>query len=153
MQMILRTGITGFYWRTQLPEFPFADFKRMAYACAIPCGYNVTSTSERGVTPTFHTAALESPDDRVHVLGHSIFPIFAFADPREDYLCELTFRDIKTIADALIQMFPDVIIATLDDLSKPITKTDLEKLDRAEIEQVKYWKPATIGELAFNWWD
>jgi hypothetical protein len=50
-------------------------------------------------------------------------------------------------------LFPHVTIATLEELSRPIAKTDLDQLDRAEIEQVKYWKPHTIGELAFNWWD
>jgi hypothetical protein len=151
--MIVRTGITSFYSRSKLPEFPFAEFKRMAYACAIPCGYNVTGLLQRGVTPNFHTATLESPNECVQMLGHSTFPIFAFTEPREEYSCELTFRDVATIARLLIQMFPDVTIATLEDLSRPIVKTDLDQLDRAEIEQVKYWKPQTIGELAFNWWD
>jgi hypothetical protein len=108
---------------------------------------------ERGVTPNFHTATLESPNDLVQLLGHSTFPIFAFTEPREVYSCELKFRDVPIIANLLNQMFPDVIIATLEELSKPIAKTDLAQLDRAEIAQVNYWKPQTIGELAFNWWD
>jgi hypothetical protein len=32
--MIVRTGITSFYWRKKLPEFPFDDFKRIVYAIA-----------------------------------------------------------------------------------------------------------------------
>jgi hypothetical protein len=151
--MIVQTGITSFYGRNKLPEFPFAEFKRMAYACAIPCGYSITRLLERGVTPNFHTAKLESPGKSVDLLGHSTFPIFAFAEPREEYSCELTFLDVPTIASLLTQLFPSVIIATLEELSRPLAKTDLDQLDRAEIEQVKYWKPHTIGELAFNWWD
>jgi len=151
--MIVRTGITSFYLRKKLPEFLFDDFKRIAYACAIPCGYSVTALFERGVTPNFHTAVLESRTDRVHLLGHSTYPIFAFADPREEYSCELSFRDLAVVAESLERMFPDVTIATVAELSRHITTTDLKMLDRAEMEQVKYWKPATIGQLAFNWWD
>ncbi|WP_145058448.1 hypothetical protein [Adhaeretor mobilis] len=131
----------------------FDDFKRIAYGCATPCGYAVTALTERGLTPNFHTAALENGNDRVHLLGHSSYRIIAFANPREDYSCELSFRDLPVIAEALRQMFPDVTIATVEELSRPVTKTELELLDRAEIEQVKYWKPVTVGELAFNWWD
>ena len=151
--MIVRTGITSFYGRNKLPEFPFAEFKSMAYACAIPCGYSVTHLLERGMTPNFHTAKLEGPDESFDLLGHSTFPIIAFAEPREEYSCELKFRDVVPIANLLNQMFPDVTVATLDELSRPIAMTDLNQLDRAEIEQVKYWKPHTIGELAYNWWD
>ena len=60
---------------------------------------------------------------------------------------------MDSIAKLLEEIFPNVIVARLDELSRTITKSDLSLLDRAEIEQVKYWKPATIGELAFNWWD
>jgi hypothetical protein len=151
--MIVRTGITSFYGRNKLPEFPFAEFKRIAYACAIPCGYSVARLLERGATPNFHTATLEGPDESVDLLGHSTFPIIAFAEPREEYSCELKFRDVVPISSLLNQMFPDVSVATLDELARPIGKTDLDQLDRAEMEQVKYWKPYTIGELAFNWWD
>ena len=151
--MIVRVGITSFYSRNVLPEFLFDDFKRIAYACAIPCGYTVAALFERGVTPNFHTAVLESDNDRVHLLGHSTYPIFAFAEPREDHSCQLVFRDQPLISEALQRLYPDVEVASLEELSSPISKSDLEKLDRAEIEQVKYWQPTTIGELAFNWWD
>ena len=125
----------------------------MALACATRSGFSVADLIERGITPNFHTAVLENGNDRLHMLGHSTYPIIAFAEPRESYSCVLVFRDARSIAESLLEMFPDVIIATTAELSKPITNTDLDKLNRAEIEQVKYWKPSTVGELAFNWWD
>lgn len=151
--MILRTGITSFYYRHRLPEYPFDDFKRIVYACAARSGFTITDIRERDVTPNFHIAVLEASGDCFHVLGHSNFPIFAFAEPREHYSCELVFRDMISITKLLEDMFPYVIVARLDELSRTITKSDLSQLDQAELEQVKYWKPATIGELAFNWWD
>lgn len=151
--MIVRVGITSLYSRKRLPEFSFDDFKRMAYGCAIPCAYTVAALLERGVTPNFHTAVLENQNCRVHLLGHSTYPIFAFAEPREVHSCQLVFRDELQISEVLKQSYPHVEVATLEELSSPISKSDLEKLDRAEIDQIKYWKPSTIGELAFNWWD
>jgi hypothetical protein len=26
-------------------------------------------------------------------------------------------------------------------------------LDHAELEQISYWRPSTVGELIFNYWD
>lgn len=151
--MIVRTGITSFYYRRKLPEYPFDDFKQIVYACAARGGFAVTELRERDVTPNFHFAILEAGGDCFHVLGHSNFPIFAFTEHREHYSCLLVFRDMDSIAKLLEEMFPDVIVARLDELARPITKSDLSVLDSAELEQVKYWKPVTIGELAFNWWD
>ena len=151
--MIVRTGITSFYWRKKLPEFPFDDFKRIVYACAARLDFLVTDIHECDITPNFHDAILNGNGDRVHVLGHSNFPIFAFAEPREEYSYELVFRDMDSVFNLLEEMFPNVTVAKLDELSRQITDYDLSQLDRAELEQVKYWKPATIGQLVFNWWD
>ncbi len=151
--MIVRTGITSFYWRKKLPEFPFDDFKRIVYACAARLDFLITDVRERDITPNFHDAILNGNGERVHVLGHSNFPIFAFAEPREDYSCELVFRDMDSVSNLLEEMFPYVAVAKLEELSRQITDYDLSQLDRAELEQVKYWKPATIGQLVFNWWD
>ena len=151
--MIIRTGITSFYSKKPLPEFEFSEFKRIAYECAVSSGYKVTKLIESGVTPNFHTAVLTLADDQIHMLGHSNFPVIAFAEPKEEYICELVFRDVPEISDSLQRMYPELQIATSTELAATIRKADLELLDRAEIEQVKYWEPATIGELAFNWWD
>jgi hypothetical protein len=50
-------------------------------------------------------------------------------------------------------MYPEITIASTAELAIEIQESDLRMLDRVELEQVKYWKPRTIGELAFNWWD
>ena len=50
-------------------------------------------------------------------------------------------------------MFPDVTVATTTELNRKLADNDLAKLDAAELEQVKYWEPQSVGDVAFNWWD
>ncbi len=38
-------------------------------------------------------------------------------------------------------------------LDRPIADIDLGGLSSAEMRQVAYWRPRTLGELLFNWWD
>jgi hypothetical protein len=154
MTSIVRNGITGFFWRETPPEFPFIGFKQIVFGCATRSGFAVANIIERGVTPNFHTAVLDNSRERLLMLGHSTYPIIAFAQPHEsDYACSLVFRDAKVIADSIAEMFPDAIVATAAELSKSIATSDLARLNPAEIEQFNYWKPTTVGELAFNWWD
>jgi hypothetical protein len=35
----------------------------------------------------------------------------------------------------------------------PLVQVDLSALDRNEHREIKYWKPETVGELLFNFWD
>ena len=68
--------------------------------------------------------------------------------------------------DCLNPAFPDIDRpATLDaaiepwrllrgaELRAPPPDALVERLPACELKQVRYWKPATIGELIFNWWD
>lgn len=87
------------------------------------------------------------------MLGHSTYPLIAFVEPLAPNMCELRFRDAAPISKRIAELFPDVAIASADDLAQQIDAADLAQLNRAERDQVKYWKPHTVGELAFNWWD
>ncbi len=50
-------------------------------------------------------------------------------------------------------LFPDVTIADANELNQELTESGMSVLDLMEREQIEYWKPKTIGEVAFNWWD
>lgn len=153
--MILRKGITSFFVHRDIPEFRFGCFHQIVISFAKPMGYEIVEMKERGVTPNFHLATLKRQksreDDTISILGHASFPIIAFAEPL--VTCEIRFRNAFAIASRINVLFPEMTIATCEELSRKIEKSDLEQLDRIEREQIKYWKPQTIGELAFNWWD
>ena len=152
-EMILRNGITSFFLHRDIPEFHFAEFAEIISTVIDPMGFTFGETTERGITPNFHTIRVKLLRDEIMVIGHSNFPIIAFADPFELWRMTIPFRDADRIATRIVELYPQVLIATQEELSTRIERAHLEMLNRIELDQVKYWKPQTIGELVFNWWD
>jgi len=154
--MILRRGISSLFSgndRGAIPEFSFAEFKRIVYGVADPLRLAVSEIKERGVTPNFHSARLNGAETSLTILGHSINPILAFSEPLEQSEAQLRFIDCPRIATELARCFPHLIIAPAEELNRKPTKPDFDLLDAAELDQIRYWKPESVGEIAFNWWD
>lgn len=154
--MILRPGITSFFEsrkRGSLPEFSIGDFRRLVHAVAASQDWTVASITDASFTPNFHLAELKSANRSIFILGHSNYPIVAFAEHVSDTAQRLQFVDEPEIASETSRLFPDVTIANAADLHRSVTKDDLAQLAPADRKQVEYWKPRTIGQLAFNWWD
>ncbi len=154
--MILRRGITSFFdWdeRWAIPEFTFAEFKRVVFAAASNQRLAVSQLTERSVTPNFHVARLDDSEMSILMLGHSTYPLIAFAKPVNVEASKLLFVDCSRIVDEIQNLFPDVTTANANELNRQLTESDTSLLDSIEREQIKYWKPTTIGEVAFNWWD
>lgn len=154
--MKLRPGITSLFSsreRDPLPEYRIADFKRLVHTVAASGDWTVTSIAEADITPNFHAARLQSPTVSLLILGHSNFPIICFAAQIDDTKQRLEFVDEPTLAAEIARLFPYVEIGDATELNRPITDDDLAQLTQTDRKQVNYWKPRTIGQLAFNWWD
>ena len=154
--MIVRRGITSFFNgddRGPISEFGIAEFKSIVYAVASPLGYAVSDVAERGVTPNFHSALLTNGDTKISILGHSTYPIFAFSEPLDLHSCEIRFIDSDPLTQQLAALFPNIAIVTTAELDRKLTVSDLALLDAVEREQIEYWQPQTVGNVAFNWWD
>lgn len=41
----------------------------------------------------------------------------------------------------------------VNELTMSLASADTSELAEEELEQVSYWRPSTVGELTFNWWD
>ncbi|MDB5346395.1 MAG: response regulator receiver protein [Schlesneria sp.] len=154
--MLLQRGVTGFFnWdeRGVVPEFSFREFKELVYGAAAAAQFDVCELAERGITPNFHTALNNCEGRNFAILGHSIYPIIAFAEPLKPMSCQLNFIDCPQITLELVRLFPHVKVAYHADLTQILSDAELSNLDNMEIEQVNYWKPTTVGETMFNWWD
>lgn len=154
--MILRPGITSFFESREcgsLPEYSIADFRRLVHTVAASRNWTVSSIADAGITPNFHFAKLESPHRSIFILGHSNYPIVAFAKQVSDADQRLEFVDESEIASEISRLFPNVAIANAADFNRSITEDDLAQLASTDRKQIEYWKPRTIGQLAFNWWD
>jgi len=62
-------------------------------------------------------------------------------------------RGLDYQASEIMRSFPDVAVASSTERNRSITNDDLAQLAPAERKQVDDWKPPTLGQLAFNWWD
>lgn len=154
--MILKRGITSFFnWdqRGTIPEFPFTEFTRVVYAIAGSLRLEVSRLTERQVTQNFHFAQLSNSDMSTLMLGHSTYPLIAFSETANLSAYQLRFVNRTDIAKELQNLFPNLTIADACELSRKLTETDLVLLDEVERDQIKYWKPTTVGEVAFNSWD
>ena len=154
--MILRRGITSFFDCDDLvsiPKFGNAEFKRIVYAAVAPMEYTVSNVTKRGITPNFHSAMLSSDENVVSILGHSNYPIFAFTEPLGSNSRNVRFIDCEPLSQQIVTLFPNATVATTAELTQPLSNAHLNKLDAVELKQIKYWKPKTVGDVAFNWWD
>jgi hypothetical protein len=154
--MNLSRGITSFFnWdeRGAIPEFAFAEFKRIVFAVATNQRLEVSRLTERSVTPNFHAARLIDSEMSILLLGHATYPLIAFAKPVNTDATQMRFVDCSRIAIEMQNLFSDVTIAATNELNRELTESDKPLLDAIEREQIEYWKPSTIGEVVFNWWD
>lgn len=148
--MRLPPGATGFDapgGRTDV-----GAFTAVCHHAARAVGATVTGFTPAGVTPSFHAAGIAHARHHVTVLRHVTVPFIAFARPLADGDINLTFVEHPEFAAALAGL-TDTRILTADQLQVPLSQADLSALDRAEHDQIGYWKPATVGDVLFNYWD
>jgi hypothetical protein len=105
-----------------------------------------------GATPNFHTALITTPDSQSTVLCHEVLPVVAFAANPPQAGASLT---VFTPPPAWAGGFElgGFRLLDVEELSLPLASADTSELAEAELEQVRYWRPSTVGELMFNWWD
>ncbi|MFC7710781.1 hypothetical protein [Micromonospora lupini] len=64
----------------------------------------------------------------------------------------VTFVDHPDLAAALTNL-TDAQPLTAEQLQTNLSQVDLTALSAHEHDQINYWKPTTVGELLFNFWD
>ncbi|MEV6817103.1 hypothetical protein [Micromonospora sp. NPDC051296] len=149
--MKLPPGATGF----NPPPGHQADLRAFTAVChhaARTIGATVTGVTPAGVTPNFHTIDITHAQHHIAVLRHTALPFIAFARPRAGGDVTITFVDHPDLA-AAITTLTDAQVLTVEQLRTPLSQVDLSALDPGEHDQISYWKPTTVGELLFNFWD
>ena len=96
-------------------------------------------------------------DKHLHILLNEHYPFLAFAS-------FVDFENIKYIdePELLKQFSPFYKVLSIEELNEPLYikestgKINLEndnELNSAELEQIAYWKPKSVGETIYNFWD
>ncbi|SNT51426.1 hypothetical protein SAMN05421812_10820 [Asanoa hainanensis] len=146
--MELPAGATGFD-AAVADEAEVRGFTTACHHAARATGGAVTRVVPAGPTPSFHTVEISLGQQRIAVLRHSTLPLVAFTDPRGDGELALTFVDHPDLAAAM----SGVPVLSAGQLNAPVSQADLGALGPAEHEQIGYWRPTSVGELLFNFWD
>lgn len=148
--MRLPPGATGFHAPGARADV--RAFTAVCHHAARAIGGTVTGVTPAGVTPSFHTVDIAAARHHVAVLRHVTVPFIAFARPRGGDDATVTFVDHPGLA-AVLDTLTDAQVLPADELQTPLSQADLTALDRVELDQIRYWTPATVGELMFNFWD
>ncbi|ONH26252.1 hypothetical protein [Pseudofrankia asymbiotica] len=150
--MKLPPAATGFGLQPLNAPTDLRDFLTVCHRAAQRTGGAMTSTHPAGVTPNFHTVAIDYPGHSVAVLRHATLPLVAFTRPQLTSDTALAFVDEPPLA-AAIHETSELEVLAVDQLHLPLARADLTALTSAELSQIAYWKPETVGDLLFNFWD
>lgn len=133
--MLLQKGITGFFDRNSLPENDYLLFQQYCYAMR-----------------NFRLMRITRPDYASYFLAEfsSFFLLlnryYPVAGCIEKLCPEKQFLDIKGIVLPDNYLVPAVYLnAVFDGRS--------HQLAEAELKQIRYWQPVSVGNIIFNEWD
>ncbi|RYD68523.1 MAG: hypothetical protein EOP83_00665 [Verrucomicrobiaceae bacterium] len=104
-------------------------------------------------TPNFHEASVSWNDGagKACVLCNAHHPIVAFASPvAHEGDARIEFVDCPQLATAFGAGFH---IMSREEACSAISPEALVQLGEAELVQMRYWNPSTVGDLVFNFWD
>ncbi|TDC79261.1 hypothetical protein E1193_19380 [Micromonospora sp. KC606] len=149
--MKLPPGATGFNPQPGT-QADLRAFTTVCHHAAHAIGATVTGVTPAGVTPNFHTVDIAEAPHHIAVLRHTTLPFIAFARPLANGDVMVMFVDHPDLAAALTNL-TDAQALTTEQLQTSLSQVDLSALSPHEHDQINYWKPTTVGELLFNFWD
>jgi hypothetical protein len=133
------------------------SFRRACHAAARRTGGAVIDFRlANGVTPNFHQGLIAYPDRTVAVACMRDAAVLAIAVPRAIDIADgaresgpLTFVDAPDLVTALAEV-PGFCVLTPTELNGPFDTAAWPDLPPGDI---KRWRPGSLGEALFNYWD
>ncbi|MED4531857.1 hypothetical protein [Metabacillus fastidiosus] len=151
--LILYSGITGI---VPAPSVKEKEFKQICYSLL---GSNVLEFIENGTLKNFYECIIKFKRRNIHILLNRHYPFIAFTSARELNDLYLPFIDEPDLSKLFEQYYK---VLSLYQLKEPLTYTQKRKniivineneLHQDELKELVFWKPRTIGEVVFNYWD
>ena len=150
---MLPQGITGFWMDGGQPP-PSVSKKSVlavAHSSAREIGQAVVTTNW-ATHNNFHVVEISGCQSKLTMLFNAQYPVVGLAEALLPNDHRIVFQDHAALASA-VSTTSEFLVLSADELRRPVTSKDLDKLNSAELQQVEYWKPATVGELVFNFRD
>ena len=134
------------------------NFRRACYEAGRRIGGKVLEFRlADDVTPNFHQGLIAYHDRTVAVACTRDSAMLALAEPRAiDFAAgtgesgPLTFVDGPELVAALAALLPRSRVLTLSELNGPF---DAATWPHISSDDITYWRPGTLGEALFNYWD
>jgi hypothetical protein len=144
----LPKGITGFrsIKDKELPLMDSSQFKQLSYTFVRELDGEIKGFSEIFPHQNYFSIEYTLHGKSYFVLLNCHHPFVAFAARREEFI----FLDVPVLATKYNHYYT---VLTKEYLDTPISLKHLSTLSKAELEQISYWKPLTVGEVIFNHWD
>ena len=144
---MLPNGITGFrdLKDPYIPEQEKRIFQRFCYSIATRYHCEVLSFDLDLASKNFYSAEIKTEQGRFYLLENAYYPWIAFAK-------NLDVTEIEFVESPFNLTDPSVNVLTLPELEQSWHDI-VGELNKAELEQIKYWKSNIIGDIIFNFWD
>jgi hypothetical protein len=151
----LPRGITGFRHVRDLqsPRCDVRSFLTNCHAAARQlCGRVVASELPVEGSANFSRVTLELFGQKISVVLNSMEPFLAFTEPPRTNSLLLQFVDHAALGE-YFGASGEYRLLSAADANLPLVAENCHDLAKAEFEQIRYWKPQTIGEVIYNHWD
>lgn len=135
------------------------DFRGACYAAARGVGGGIIEIRvANSVMPNFHEGIFDYRGRRVSVTcTRDSAAVLTVSEPRIiDFVrgsldgSPLVFLDAPELASAVASFLPGVQVLPASELNGPFKP---EAWPHVNADDIKYWRPGTLGEALFNYWD
>lgn len=152
--MRLSRGVTGFWMAGQatLPDIDQRELRSACHRAARLTGGHLIGYTPACPARSFVAVSVAYPDRERAVLCNLHWPLTAMAEPIGPDEVVPVFVHDPELARAISRVSRFRTL-TPTELATPLDECDLSELGDAELAQIRYWKPRTVGETVFNCWD
>lgn len=147
--MELPNGVTGFYeGSNEPPKMDSKQLKSLCFNYVKTNGGKILEVWEPRECTNFFDIKVSLRDKSFHILLNEHYPLLAFAS-------DVNFNQINFIDEpSLSELFSSFYnVLKVEELHNPLFEYQYNNLNKAEVAQIKYWKPQRIGDIIFNFWD
>lgn len=153
--MILPNGITGFYDK-ETNQPPYVDgkrFKQECYRIVTHHGGKVLDFNEPEYPKNFYDVEVQVVRKHIHLLLNEHYPYLAFA--LKVNMGDIVFIEIPELFKEINLQYKVMGVKELNERLIFDSQSSRRKYDlnRAELEQIFFWKPDRVADVIFNYWD
>jgi hypothetical protein len=137
---------------------PFSDlmaFRAHCHHAARTVGakiLGIEDPSDAAKICNYSLARFEFSGSQKVVLLNTVYPVIGFANCPSEGQVSLEYVDCQTLAQAF-RTLGDYIILPSEDLNRPLVREMCSELTPSELKRVRYFRPARVGDVIFNYWD